>query len=388
MRPLQPQETRWPGRSPSDVEEPHERPVEASTTSEAGFPLVSEKPSSSGEGEATTVLPDIGRAAPIVAVQLARRTADTATKSLSESTLRSYETGWRQWQQFARDAGWHELPAHPTQVAMWAQHLSDAGARAATVAIRIAAVGWAHRHTLDESGRPYPSPTKDPRVTAVLAGLRRQQTANGSARRQANALSVEDLAAVEAAAMVPRVFRGRPETPQQAYSRGSADIALVRMMRDGLLRISEAAAARWDDVVFDSDGSATLRIRRSKSDQEGEGAEVWLSPATAAALKQLRDVQGSAAEEEGARIVGTVSARTVARRLAAAYAAAGLGSGYSGHSGRVGMAQDLAASGAGLPAIMTAGRWKSSAMPAHYTARQAAAHGAVAAWYNQPEPDG
>ena len=335
-----------------------------------------------------TALPGIDSAIPVATEHLAQRTVATAAAALSESTRRSYETGWRQWQQFAHDAGWSELPARPSELAKWAQHLSDTGARAATVAIRLAAVGWAHRHTLDEFGQPYPSPTKDPRVAAVLAGLRRQQAANGSARRQANALSVEDLAAVEAAAMVPRAFRGRLESPQQAFNRGCADIALVRMMRDGLLRIGEAAAARWDDLVFDSDGSATLRIRRSKSDQEGEGADVWLAPATAAVLRQLRDVQGSAAEADGARIVGSVSARTVARRLSAAYAAAGLGAGYSGHSGRVGMAQDLAASGAGLPAIMTAGRWKSSAMPAHYTRRQAAAHGAVATWYGQPETNG
>lgn len=332
-----------------------------------------------------TALPDTGSAAPVAIEHLAQRAVATAAEALSEATRRSYETGWSQWQQFACDAGWSVLPARPSELAKWAQHLSDTGARAATVAIRLAAVGWAHRHTLDESGQPYPNPTRDPRVAAVLAGLRRQQATNGSARRQANALSVEDLAAVEAAAMAPRTFRGRPETPQQAYSRGCSDIALARMMRDGLLRISEAAAARWDDVVYDSDGSATLRIRRSKSDQEGEGADVWLSPATASALKRLREVQGSAAEADGARIVGPVSARTVARRLSAAYAAAGLGAGYSGHSGRVGMAQDLASSGAGLPAIMKAGRWKSSAMPAHYTSRQAAAHGAVAAWYGQSE---
>lgn len=330
-------------------------------------------------------LPDIGGAVPAATRRLARRAADTAAGALSEATRRSYETGWRQWVQFASDAGWCALPANPKELAMWAQHLSETGARAATVAVRIAAVGWAHRHTLDESGQPFPSPTKDPRVTAVLVGLRRQQAAHGSARRQANALSTDDLAAVVAAAEVPRSFRGRPESPQQTYNRACAEIALVRMMRDGLLRIGEAAAARWDDLVFDSDGSATLRIRRSKSDQEGEGAEVWLAPATATALKRLRDVQGSAAEAGGARIVGSVSARTVARRLAAAYAAAGLGAGYSGHSGRVGMAQDLAASGTGLPAIMTAGRWKSSAMPAHYTSRQAAAHGAVANWYGRSE---
>ena len=49
--------------------------------------------------------------------------------------------------------------------------------------------------------------------------------------------------------------------------------------------------------------------------------------------------------------------------------AAGLGKGFSGHSGRVGMAQDLAATGVELPALMTAGRWKSAKMPARYTER-------------------
>ena len=45
------------------------------------------------------------------------------------------------------------------------------------------------------------------------------------------------------------------------------------------------------------------------------------------------------------------------------------------------MAQGLAASGAGLPELMQAGRWKSSAMPALYIRSQAAGHGAVAKYY-------
>ena len=36
-----------------------------------------------------------------------------------------------------------------------------------------------------------------------------------------------------------------------------------------------------------------------------------------------------------------------------------------------------------LPALMTAGRWKSSRMPAHYTERQAAHRGAVARYYQE-----
>ena len=63
--------------------------------------------------------------------------------------------------------------------------------------------------------------------------------------------------------------------------------------------------------------------------------------------------------------------------------AAGLGEGFTGHSGRVGMAQDLVKSGVELPALMTAGRWKSAKMPARYTERQAADRGAVTKYYQE-----
>ena len=56
-----------------------------------------------------------------------------------------------------------------------------------------------------------------------------------------------------------------------------------------------------------------------------------------------------------------------------------------GHSGRVGMVQDLAAEGVELPELMTAGRWKSSRMPARYTEKQAASRGAVARYYQESE---
>ena len=60
---------------------------------------------------------------------------------------------------------------------------------------------------------------------------------------------------------------------------------------------------------------------------------------------------------------------------------AGLGEGFSGHSPRVGMTQDLVAHGAGLVAIMNAGRWKSERMPAHYSRGETAGLGAVARYH-------
>ena len=44
-----------------------------------------------------------------------------------------------------------------------------------------------------------------------------------------------------------------------------------------------------------------------------------------------------------------LSPRQIGRRVQAAAVAAGLGEGFTGHSGRVGMAQDLAKSGVSSP---------------------------------------
>ena len=64
--------------------------------------------------------------------------------------------------------------------------------------------------------------------------------------------------------------------------------------------------------------------------------------------------------------------------------AAGISPGrVSGHSARVGMAQDLTAFGAELPEVMQAGCWKSPTMPARYAEKLPAKRGAVANFYEK-----
>ena len=58
--------------------------------------------------------------------------------------------------------------------------------------------------------------------------------------------------------------------------------------------------------------------------------------------------------------------------------AAGLDGSFSGHSPRVGMAQDLVRAGATIAQIQIAGRWESPRMPAHYARGELAGRGAVA----------
>ena len=109
------------------------------------------------------------------------------------------------------------------------------------------------------------------------------------------------------------------------------------------------------------------------------GVVLYIVQEAAQALQAIMP-EDEAAVDPAAPVFG-LSASQIGRRIRAATQAAGLGDGFTGHSGRVGMAQDLAATGVDLPALMTAGRWKNSRMPARYTERQAAGRGAVARYY-------
>ena len=143
-----------------------------------------------------------------------------------------------------------------------------------------------------------------------------------------------------------------------------------------MLRRSELAALCWGDVDLRDDGTRRILVRASKSDQEGEGGFLFIGPDCARDLLTIRpDVP------EPERPVFRLSASQIGRRIKEAGKVAGLGDGFTGHSGRVGMARDLSAAGVELPALMTAGRWSSPTMPARYTRNEAAARGAVARYY-------
>ena len=170
-------------------------------------------------------------------------------------------------------------------------------------------------------------------------------------------------------------WAGGLESPEAARRRGLVDIALVAAMRDGLLRRSEAQALTWGDLDL-SDQGGYLTIRRSKTDPEGEGVDQFLGPQTCQDLLAIRP-QGARPSDP----VFPFNDRTISRRIRAAALHAAAGDGFSGHSCRIGMAQDLEERGAPMSALMNAGRWKTPRMPSQYTRKQKAGRGAVARYY-------
>ena len=294
-----------------------------------------------------------------------------ADSALAPATRRVYRSLWQGFDRWCRSRGYDALPAAAVAVAAFLAARAQTSS-AATLSLSVAAIGHYHRqHGL-------PNPTDSQGVKLVLAGLARQHRSAG--QRQAKGLSRTDLAAIRATACQPRTGRGgRPESAQHARGRGLVDIALCSIMWDAMLRRAEAAALTWADVRRAPDGSGRLTVQHSKTDQRGEGKVLWISPDSMAALEFVASLQ----PRQAADPLFNLSPPQITRRIAQACKAAGLGSGYSGHSPRVGAAQALAAANLSLPAIMQHGRWQTSAMVAKYTRDSAAAQSAKAKLYAQ-----
>lgn len=298
----------------------------------------------------------------------AARIAEALQRSRAENTRRAYASAWRVWQEWAGAHGHQPLPANTAGVAAYlAARAADGAARATLNTIR-AAISATHRD------RALPDPTDNQGIRQMLKGLRRE--AAGRGRGQAEPLTVEDVAVIIATAKRPRRTKRGMESPALARRRGAVDAAIAGLLFQGGLRRSEAAALTWDDVSPATDGDGLLiRIRHSKTDQEGERADIrFLKNGAAQAVWALRPP----APDAGELVLGGLNGQSVARRIAAAAKEAGIEKRISGHSGRVGLASELTARGASTTETMLAGGWKTARMVAHYSAGVAAEQGAVA----------
>ena len=298
---------------------------------------------------------------------LLRRAADTARKSRAESTQQSYDSILRMFAKFAVERGQTVFPANARTVAAFLQSKIDAGAAPGSLNITLAAIRSAHR-----AGKQ-PDPTDDLRVRAVAHGYRRICAAQGRRSKQAKGLSKTDLAAIIAAAGMNNNIHA------------IRDIAVVSLLREGLLRRGECAALRVGDFSRESDGSGRLRITRSKTDQEGQGRVLFLGgQATDRVVRWLIAAPADAdaplfrrIRKHGQVQSAGLTGKSVNNIIQSRGKAAGI-VGLSGHSGRVGMAQDLVSSGAGIGEVAIAGRWSSPNMVVHYANREEAGRGAVA----------
>ena len=288
-----------------------------------------------------------------------------ALEHLAPRTRKTYRWYWRSWSQWCAEQGIDPLDASAQQL----RELLDDQAgkmRMKSVEMFIPAIACVYDITAPHKTNP----ARAVLVARKLRGLKREKRQRPS---QMTGLTAEGFARIQATAR-----RRQPwETDRQAMVRGTTDLAIISIMRDGLLRVSEAAALTWDDLTEESDGSGRLNIAHSKTDQEGRGATLFVSTQTMEWLKEMRDMV-----MERPTIFG-VTQGTLALRIAHAAHYAGLEGRYGGHSMRIGMAQDLARARTSLTMIMNAGRWTRAESVLDYIREISAGQNAVADWYAQ-----
>ena len=287
---------------------------------------------------------------------------------IAENTMKNYRVQWRSFILWAVGKGIRALPADPAQVAAYlAERIEEHGHKPATLRAAASAIAFVHR------AAGHDDPCSSPEVKRTLRSATRKA---GKRQKQARALTAEAMTAIQITACKRRRGRGgRVESRETARCRGNLDIALISLMRDAMLRVSEAAVLTWRDIAAEADGTGRLLIRRSKTDAEGEGSVAFLSGPT---MSGLGSMCGSKVDTDS---VFGLRPNQISRRIKQAAEAAGLGDGFSGHSPRVGMARDLARAGIELPSLMNAGRWRTPAMPAHYTRNETAGKGAGAQFH-------
>ena len=290
-------------------------------------------------------------------------TAELIEKSFAENTVRNRRQALKHFDEWLNGR-----PCSDGLLAQYITHLFDQGKAPGTISIVVSAVKWLLKHRNNGTSVDLPI------TSATLSGIRREGRDRG--RGQRNGLTwkeVERICAVQEA---------------DGTLRGLRNSAILRVMSDGLLRISEVTELRISDLEDN-----TLRLRFSKTDQEGQGEHLYL-------CEDTRQIVGKWLERSGLtegylfrrmtargdnlyrdKETGEPYALThdgVRRIIKSCASRVGLVDKVSGHSARIGSAVSLAQAGATLVDIQTAGRWKDPGMPAHYARAQFAERGAIA----------
>ena len=181
-----------------------------------------------------------------------RSVADYVAASMASSTLRAYQSDLH-----AFVAWGGSIPASADAIAAYLAAHGDALAPV-TLSRRLVAIGRAH------AALGHANPCRADVVRATMRGICR---VHGRAQRQVRPVLLADLLAM---------------LPFMSGTRGLRDRALLLIGFAGALRRSELVGLNYEDIALVKQG-LTVMIRRSKTDQVGEGRRVAIPYASSIA---------------------------------------------------------------------------------------------------------
>lgn len=185
------------------------------------------------------------------------KAVEFARHSVSETTEKIYADDWNAFRAWCAERKAPALPAHPVVVASYLSERSEKMGRSGLRLI-LAAIAFYHRR----SGHNWSS--AEPTISTVMRSILRQQQ---RPVRPAAALASDEI-----------IKLLRVCAPKKGAEPSLADLrdrALLLTCFAGGLRRSELVALDVEDLKITNDG-IKLKIRRSKADQEGEGALVLI----------------------------------------------------------------------------------------------------------------
>jgi site-specific recombinase XerD len=281
------------------------------------------------------------------AVKLLQDTVVKIDGAYAPSTIRAYRADFSDFIGFCHDRNANALPAQPHLVVQYIAELTNSGRSSAS--IRRALCGLSTIHRLNR----FDDPTKDPDVTLEMRRMHRKL---GRSSKQAEGINADTL---------EKLLLATDDS-----IRGIRDRALLLVAYDTLCRRSELVSLQVKDVQINIKNgveTSSILLRRSKTDQDSTGKWLHLSEKTHIALaewmKRLPEGQemlfcGLNRALDTSSQIGVGQINRIYKKIARK---AGLDESeikdISGHSMRVGAAQDLLNSGASMPVIMQRGRW-------------------------------
>ena len=268
------------------------------------------------------------------------------------ATIKSYYTDVRIFAEWCDARGLEALPAAAETVCDFLEH-QGVSLCPSSVRRRLYAIRKVHRLL------NLPDPTNDENVNLALRRVRRAKLGRP---KQAKGMTRDHL---------QRCLEVQRDTPWGLRNR-----AMLSLGYDLLTRRSELVALMTGDIELRGDGTLRAIISRSKTDPFGMGRIGFTSRRSAELVGEWLAWRGDRIDPlfcgiyQGKPINRSLETTKVKLIIKEAVAAAGLPpeevAAFSGHSLRVGAAQDLLCAGFDTAAIMRAGGWKSANVLARY----------------------
>jgi len=264
------------------------------------------------------------------------------------NTIRAFRADFEEFIRFCAKLGAKALPAKPETVAKFIDEVAQRKLTSASIRRKIVSIGSIHRLL------ELPDPTK---TGCVKLATRKMHRKLGRACKQAQPINKEIL---------EKMIYACSSTEPTENLRALRDRALLILAYDTMARRSELVSLRFEDIEHSS-SSAGIYLGKSKVDQEGKGR--WL-PISRQTLQEIAAWQRAINADVGFILRG-LSGKTVANSLGSgqvsrilkklaekAQLPRAVTRNISGHSLRVGAAQDWTNKGISLPQIMVLGGWE------------------------------